>query len=185
MEENPSANVGDLRKAGLIPGLARSPGGGHGDSHQYFAWRIPWTKEPSRLYSPWGCKELDLTDRLSTHAYPSIHVLCIFFYKLRSYYGATLTHGSHLRYFSLPSENINSFNFCFLFESCASGTPELSECGLCPELQSWMSCQQAFSDLYLFFPFNMNSLIARKDLPVARKDLPGTCLRITFNRFLN
>ena len=41
-------------------------------------WRIPWTKEPSRLYSPWGCKELDLTERLSTHAYPSIHVLLFF-----------------------------------------------------------------------------------------------------------
>ena len=23
------------------------------------AWGIPWTEEPSRLYSPWGCKELD------------------------------------------------------------------------------------------------------------------------------
>ena len=22
-----------------------------------FAWRIPWTEEPGRLYSPWGCKE--------------------------------------------------------------------------------------------------------------------------------
>ena len=23
------------------------------------AWGIPWTEEPGRLYSPWGCKELD------------------------------------------------------------------------------------------------------------------------------
>ena len=23
------------------------------------AWRIPWTEEPSELYSPWGCKESD------------------------------------------------------------------------------------------------------------------------------
>ena len=28
------------------------------------AWRIPWTEEPGGLqsYSPWGHKELDLTD---------------------------------------------------------------------------------------------------------------------------
>ena len=27
-----------------------------------FAWRIPWMEEPGGLYSPWGPKELDLTD---------------------------------------------------------------------------------------------------------------------------
>ena len=26
------------------------------------AWRIPWTEEPGGLYSPWGCKELDMTE---------------------------------------------------------------------------------------------------------------------------
>ena len=26
------------------------------------AWRIPWTEEPGRLYSPWGCKESDTTE---------------------------------------------------------------------------------------------------------------------------
>ena len=29
------------------------------------AWRIPWTEEPGRLHSPWGHKELDMTERLS------------------------------------------------------------------------------------------------------------------------
>ena len=24
------------------------------------AWRIPWTEEP--VYSPWGCKESDITN---------------------------------------------------------------------------------------------------------------------------
>ena len=29
------------------------------------AWKIPWTEEPGRLESsPWGCKELDMTERL-------------------------------------------------------------------------------------------------------------------------
>ena len=31
-------------------------------------WRIPWTEEPGRLYSPWGYKESNTTERL-THAY--------------------------------------------------------------------------------------------------------------------
>ena len=29
------------------------------------AWRIPWTGEPAG-YSPWGCKELDMTEQLNT-----------------------------------------------------------------------------------------------------------------------
>ena len=27
----------------------------------------PWTEEPSRLYSPWGHKELAVTEQISTH----------------------------------------------------------------------------------------------------------------------
>ena len=30
------------------------------------AWRIPWTEEPGRLYSPWGRKGLDMIERLFT-----------------------------------------------------------------------------------------------------------------------
>ena len=33
--KNPPANAGDIRDAGLIPGLGRSPGGGHGNPLQY------------------------------------------------------------------------------------------------------------------------------------------------------
>ena len=29
------------------------------------AWKIPWTEEPDRLYSPWDCKASDMTE--STH----------------------------------------------------------------------------------------------------------------------
>ena len=35
MIKNMAANAGDLREVGLIPGLGRSPGGGHGDPLQY------------------------------------------------------------------------------------------------------------------------------------------------------
>ena len=39
--ENPSANAGDLRETGFIPGLGRSPGGGHGDPHRYSCLESP------------------------------------------------------------------------------------------------------------------------------------------------
>ena len=29
------------------------------------AWKIPWTEELCRLYSPWGCKESDTTEQLT------------------------------------------------------------------------------------------------------------------------
>ena len=32
-------------------------------------WKIPWTEEPSRLYSPWGCRELDVTEHTHTPKY--------------------------------------------------------------------------------------------------------------------
>ena len=28
-------------------------------------WRIPWTEEPGRLYSLWGCKESVVTEQLT------------------------------------------------------------------------------------------------------------------------
>jgi len=39
--KNPPANAGDLRDASLIPGLGRSPGGGHGDPFQYSCLENP------------------------------------------------------------------------------------------------------------------------------------------------
>ena len=56
-----SCNEGDL---GLIPGLGRSLGGGHGSPLQYSCLENP--HEPRSLvgYSPWGCKESDLTEQL-------------------------------------------------------------------------------------------------------------------------
>ena len=31
------------------------------------AWRMPWTEEPGGVYSPWGHKESDTTDRAHMH----------------------------------------------------------------------------------------------------------------------
>ena len=39
--KNPPANAGDMRDAGLIPGLGRSPGGEHGNPLQYSCLENP------------------------------------------------------------------------------------------------------------------------------------------------
>ena len=45
------ASAGELRDVGLILGLGRSPGEGHGNHSSILAWRIPWTEEPGGLQS--------------------------------------------------------------------------------------------------------------------------------------
>ena len=52
-----ACSEGDL---GLIPGLGRSPGEGKGYPLQYSGLE-------NSMYSPWGRKELDMIERLSTH----------------------------------------------------------------------------------------------------------------------
>ena len=41
MVKNPSANSGDIRETGLIPGLRRSPGRGHDNPLQYSCLENP------------------------------------------------------------------------------------------------------------------------------------------------
>ena len=43
---NPPASAGDIRDAGSIPGLGRSPGEGQATHSSILAWRIPWTEQP-------------------------------------------------------------------------------------------------------------------------------------------
>ena len=50
--KNPSANAGDARDVGSIPGSGRSPGGGNGNLHQYSCLENSMDREPCRL-SPW------------------------------------------------------------------------------------------------------------------------------------
>ena len=35
------------------------------------AWRISWTRGAGGAYSPWGCKELDMTEE-TEHAYKEL-----------------------------------------------------------------------------------------------------------------
>ena len=54
-----ACSEGDL---GLIPGLGRSPGGGHGNSLQYSSLENPHGQRSLVGCSPLGLKELDMTE---------------------------------------------------------------------------------------------------------------------------
>ena len=49
--KTPPADAGDARDTGSIPGLGRPPGEGNGNPSSILAWRIPWTEDPSGLWS--------------------------------------------------------------------------------------------------------------------------------------
>ena len=53
-----SCNEGDL---GSIPGLGRSPGGGRGNPLQCSCLENPHGQRSLAGYSPWGCKQSDMT----------------------------------------------------------------------------------------------------------------------------
>ena len=73
--KNLPANTGDIRDVGLIPGSGRFP------------WKRKWRPTPVFVpgeshgqrslvgYNLWGCKESDMTDRLSTHVYEVMNIL--------------------------------------------------------------------------------------------------------------
>ena len=51
MVKNQSANAGDIRDVGSIPGSEDSLEGEMGTHCSIIAWEIPWTEEPGRLQS--------------------------------------------------------------------------------------------------------------------------------------
>ena len=57
--KEPACNAGDL---GSVLGLGRYPGGGHGNPLQYSCLENPHGQRSLEGYSPWGCKELDMTE---------------------------------------------------------------------------------------------------------------------------
>ena len=58
-----ACNVGDL---GLIPGLGRSPEGGHSNPLQYSFLENSHGQKSLAVYTPSDSKESDMTERLST-----------------------------------------------------------------------------------------------------------------------
>ena len=51
-----------VQEMGSIPGLGRSPGGGHGNPLQYFCLENPHGQRSLAGCSPWGCRELDMNE---------------------------------------------------------------------------------------------------------------------------
>ena len=54
-----ACDVGDL---GSIPGLEQSPGGGHDNPLQYSCLENSHGQKSLAGYTPWGLKELDMTE---------------------------------------------------------------------------------------------------------------------------
>ena len=75
--KNPSANAGDLRGLGWIPGSGRSPGGGHGNPLQYSCPENPHGQRSLVGYSLQGHKELDAeaTEYMCKVSQPFFHSL--------------------------------------------------------------------------------------------------------------
>ena len=53
-------------RPGFKPWVGKIPGGGHGNPLQYSCLENPHGQNNLAGYSPWGCKELDTTEQLST-----------------------------------------------------------------------------------------------------------------------
>jgi len=62
--KNPSANAGDIRDTGLIPGLGRSPEGGHGNPLQYSCPENTMDRGAWQATVHRGCKESDMTEAI-------------------------------------------------------------------------------------------------------------------------
>ena len=62
MAKNPPANAGD---PGVTHSLGRSPGEGNGNPLHYFSPGKYYGQRNLTGYSPWGCKESDMTQRLN------------------------------------------------------------------------------------------------------------------------
>ena len=70
--KNSSTNAGDAGDRGLIFGSGRSPGRGNGNPSRILAWKKPMERGARQGYHPWGRKESDTTEQLSTHTHTHI-----------------------------------------------------------------------------------------------------------------
>ena len=61
----PVKNAGEVRDAGLTPRSGRFPGGGYGNPLQSSRLKNPHGQRSLEGYSPYGCKESDMTSELA------------------------------------------------------------------------------------------------------------------------
>ena len=62
-----SGDTGDTGDMGSIPGLGRSAGEGNGNPLQYSCLGKSYRERRLVGYSPWGLKELDMTEHTRAH----------------------------------------------------------------------------------------------------------------------
>ena len=74
------------RDLGSIPGLGRSPGGGHGNPLQYSCLENPHGQRSLAGYSPWGHNQSATTEQLSTEHIDEIELKQAQRHKLHSPY---------------------------------------------------------------------------------------------------
>ena len=67
-----------MGELGSIPGLGRYPGKGHSNPLQYSCLENPHGQRSLVGYNPWDCKELDMTEQLSTHTQLSILYVVVY-----------------------------------------------------------------------------------------------------------
>ena len=98
------------------------------------AWRIPRTEEPSRLKSPWGCKESDTTEWLL------LHLTSVSNWGLLLYLGFLPVQDSQVSPHlssrnSLHVQVFSSYVFLWLASSSFSGLPKVKQliCFHCPQ----------------------------------------------------
>ena len=78
-----ACNVGNL---GSIPGLGRFPGGQHGNLLQYSCLENPHGQRSLAGYSPWGHKESDTTEQLSTSTHFTISIAPYYAWTVENWY---------------------------------------------------------------------------------------------------
>ena len=72
--KNPPANAGHVRDTGSIPGLGRSPGGGHGNRLQYSCLENAKDRETCRATVHSFAQSWTQLKQLSTHAHVYLYV---------------------------------------------------------------------------------------------------------------
>ena len=71
VEKTPPANAGNARDVGSNPGSGRSSGTGNCNPLEYSSLKFHGQRSLAG-YSPWTCKELDMTEQLGTRASDSL-----------------------------------------------------------------------------------------------------------------
>ena len=71
--KNQPASAGDTIDRGSVPGSGRSTGVGNSNPLQYSCLENSMNRRSLESFSPWGHKELDITEHLSTYIPPAVY----------------------------------------------------------------------------------------------------------------